>query len=204
MFVRWPATIAESKERRREPAGMEDEDPALLAAARAGDAKAFEALVGRHADAVWRVLAGHLGPDAAEVEDAAQEVFVRMHQGLRGFAGDSRLSTWVFRIATNVALTRAKRVRVRRGRTAPIEAAGEPAARGPSPDERAAGEERRDAVRRAIEALPEKERAVAVLRGLEEMPFEEIARVLGIQRPTAESRMARAKERLRSLLKGWL
>ena len=58
-------------------------------------------------------------------------------------------------------------------------------------------------MRRAIEALPEKERVVAVLRGLEELSFEEVAQVLGIRRPTAESRMARAKERLKGMLRKW-
>ena len=181
---------------------MEDVEPALLAAARGGDARAFETLVALHADAVWRVAAAHVGPD--EAEDAAQEVFVRVHQGLRGFAGDSRFSTWIYRIATNVALTRAKRLRMRRATQRPMDGAAEPAARGAEPGDRAADEERRDAVRRAIEALPEKERAVAVLRGLEELSFEEVAQVLGIRRPTAESRMARAKERLKGLLKKWV
>ena len=83
---------------------MEADEQALVAAARAGDADAFERLVARHADAVYRVCAGHLG--AQDAEDAAQEVFLRIHQGLAGFEGSSQLSTWIFRVATNVSLTR--------------------------------------------------------------------------------------------------
>ena len=180
--------------------GMEEDEAGLVAAARAGDAAAFERLVAIHADAVYRVAAGYVGPD--EAEDAAQETFVRVHQGLRGFAGESSLRTWVLRIAANVALTRLEKRR--RTRARPIDEAGEPAARGREPGEAAEVEEQRAAVRRAVAELPEKERAVAVLRGMEGLSFEEVARVLGIKRPTAESRMARAKERLRAALGRWL
>jgi RNA polymerase sigma-70 factor (ECF subfamily) len=180
---------------------MEEDESALLAAARAGNQAAFERLVARYADSVFRIAAAHVGRD--EAEDAAQEVFVRVHQGLRGFQGDSRFSTWIYRIATNVALTRGRRRR-RRSAVGPLDSAEEPAARDPSPEEDALREERRSAVRRALAELPEKERAVAVLRALEGLPFEEVADALGIKRPTAESRMARAKERLRAALARWI
>src|SRR5277367_5213288 len=92
--------------------GMEADEQALVAAARKGDAGAFERLVARHADAVFRVCAGHLG--AQEAEDAAQEVFLRVHQGLGNFQGTSQLGTWIYRVATNVSLTRSKQRRRRR------------------------------------------------------------------------------------------
>jgi RNA polymerase sigma-70 factor (ECF subfamily) len=181
---------------------MEADELALVAAARAGDAAAFERLIARHADAVFRVCAGHLG--AQDAEDAAQEVFLRIHQGLAGFEGSSQLSTWIFRVATNVSLTRSKQKR-RRKSVAPLEAAPEPVARG-TPDglEHLESEERREAVRRAVRELPEEQRAVAVLRALEGYSFEEVAQILGIKRPTAESRMNRAKERLKNALTRWL
>src|SRR5438132_6178622 len=122
------------------PETEEEDDASLLVAARAGAAPAFERLVARYADAVFRIAAAHLGRD--EAEDAAQEAFIRVHQGLAGFQGESRLSTWIFRIATNVALTRARR---RGRRPAPLPEA-EPAARAPGPEEAAAAEERRAAV----------------------------------------------------------
>jgi RNA polymerase sigma-70 factor (ECF subfamily) len=177
-----------------------DDDSALVAAAREGDAAAFERLVGRYTDPVYRVVAGYLGREDAE--DASQEVFIRAHQGLRGFAGDASFRTWIYRIAVNVALTRVGR----RSRTsgARLDSIAEPAAGGDGPGDAALAEERREAVRRAVLALPEKERAVAVLRGMEGLAFEEIAGALGIKRPTAESRMNRAKERLRRLLRRWV
>lgn len=184
--------------------GMEADEQALVAAARSGDAAAFERLVARHADAVFRVCAGHLG--AQDAEDAAQEVFIRIHQGLAGFQGDSQLSTWIFRIATNVSLTRSKQRRRRRPAASLDGAHGtlEVAAATATPREELEDEERREAVRRAVAELPEDQRAVAVLRGLEGFSFEEVARILGIKRPTAESRMNRAKEKLKRALPKWL
>jgi RNA polymerase sigma-70 factor (ECF subfamily) len=176
--------------------GVEDERP-LVAAALNGDALAFEGIVRLHADAVYRIVAGHLGP--SEAEDAAQEVFVRIHQGLRGFQGDSRLATWIYRVATNVALTRAQRRRGR-PRLLPLEGSAEPVETAPGPADTLEAAERVEAVRRAVERLPADQRAVVVLRGFEGLPFDEVARILKIQRPTAESRMARAKERLKTLL----
>jgi RNA polymerase sigma-70 factor (ECF subfamily) len=184
---------------------MEADEQALVAAARAGGtagAIAFERLVERHADAVYRVCAGHLG--AQEAEDAAQEVFLRVHQGLAGFHGDSQLSTWIYRVATNVSLTRSRQRR-RRPRPASLDTTLEAA----TPSAREGLEElesleRRDAVRQAVRELPEEQRAVAVLRALEGFSFEEVARILGIKRPTAESRMNRAKEKLKRALQKWL
>ena len=175
-----------------------DEEDSLLARARSGDGSAFEQLVELHAPAVYRIVAGHLGE--TDAEDAAQEVFTRIFLGLKGFKGDARFATWVYRIATNVALTRGKKKRRRLGFENSASPAPEPEAGEPGPHESLARGEQRDAVRSAIEQLPEEFRAVVVLRGIEGLPFEEVARVLGILRPTAESRMARAKERLRTLL----
>jgi RNA polymerase sigma-70 factor (ECF subfamily) len=182
------------------PIDEDTEDRRLALAARSGDEVAFARLVERYAARVYAVVAGHVG--RAEAEDAAQEVFVRAHRGLAGFAGEAKLSTWIFRIATNVGLSRAG---ARRG-PGPLPKGTDldvPAS-GPAPDEAAAREERRAAVRRAVAELPERERAVAVLRAFEGLAFDEIARVLGIPRATAESRMARARERLRERLGRWL
>lgn len=166
---------------------------------RADDHSAFEQIVEQHAPAVYRICAGLMGArhGDADAEDAAQEVFTRVFTGLPGFKGESSVSTWIFRIATNVALTRVKRRRSRPRAQALVDEPNEPRA---GPQDALAAQERREAVRRAVEQLPEEQRAVVVLRGFEGLSFEEVAQVLGILRPTAESRMSRAKERLRGLL----
>jgi RNA polymerase sigma-70 factor (ECF subfamily) len=174
----------------------DDEDARLVARAVSGDAVAFRELVLKHVDAVHRVVLGHVGPD--EAEDATQEVFLRVHRGLKGFEGRSRVTTWLYRIATNVGLKRRRRRRwffVRSERLL----ARQPDER-PGPDAVLADREDRERVARAVASLPEDLRSVVILRGFEGLRWEEIAKVLDIGVSTAEARMARAKEQLRVLL----
>ena len=165
----------------------------LLSRARAGDGEAFADLVRALHAGVYRVAAAHLGPDDAE--DATQEVFVKIHKALPRFEGRSRLSTWAFRIATNVSLNRLRSQR-RRPKAASLEE-GWHASQSPGPHAHAAGDELRSAFREALDALPPEQRAVVVLRGVEGLPFEEVSRVLEIPVPTAQSRMSRARAKLR-------
>jgi len=170
------------------------DEAALITRARAGDDAAFAQIVAEHAGAVFRIACGLL--DGSDAEDVTQEVFIRVHRGLPGFRGGSKLSTWIYRIATNVALKRRRRRRVA---TVPMESA-EPRSDQPDPSANLHHAERRQLLHSALEQLPEPQRAVVVLRGLEGLSFQEVAHVLGIQRPTAESRMARAKQKLRLIL----
>jgi len=173
-----------------------DEDVRLAARAASGDAAAFRELVLKHADAVHRVVLGHVGPD--EAEDAAQEVFLRMHRGLKGFEGRSRVTTWLYRIATNVGLKRRRRRRWSFVRSE--QALARQRDDRPGPEAVMADREQRDRVARAVAALPEDLRSVVILRGFEGLPWEEIARILDVGVSTAEARMARAKDQLRVLL----
>src|SRR4051812_18395227 len=107
----------------------------------ADDHSEFERIVEEHAPAVFRIVAGHLG--AQEAEDAAQEVFTRVYTGLPSFKGESNIATWIFRIATNVALTRGRRRRSRPPAQALVD---EPREQGGGPDDALAAQERREAV----------------------------------------------------------
>jgi RNA polymerase sigma-70 factor (ECF subfamily) len=175
-------------------------DEKELEAARSGDPRAFERLVEKHTPAVYRIAASIAGQ--ADAEDVAQEVFVRLHQGLADFRGDATLSTWLHRVTVNTALTNRTRRRRRETGRVSAEAALDHEDQGARPDGALLAEEEKGAVRRALDELPEEFRSVVVLREIEGLPFEEVARVLGIKKPTAESRMARARERLRKLLGG--
>ncbi|HZU99856.1 MAG TPA: sigma-70 family RNA polymerase sigma factor [Planctomycetota bacterium] len=171
-------------------------ESALVARARAGERVALEEIVRLHAGTVYRIVAGYVPRD--EAEDATQEVFVRIQQGLPAFEGRSRLATWIHRIATNVGL---RRIRTRRRKPPPHSIDGvDAAAPGASPLDATSDEELREAFRLALDALPGEQRAVVVLRGIEGLPFEDVASALGIPLPTAHSRMARACERLRRIL----
>jgi RNA polymerase sigma-70 factor (ECF subfamily) len=176
-------------------------EEALLARACLGDREALEAIVREHGAAVYAIALGYA--DRSEADDLAQEVFLRVVQGLASFDGKSQLATWIFRVATNAGLNH---VRSKKRRPAPARLANDAAVPSSRPDPATELDAREEeaALRRALDTLPEEFRAVAVLRVQQGLSFEEIALVLGIARPTAESRMARAKDKLRVLLEPWL
>ena len=177
------------------PHDAEVTDENLLLLHVAGEPDSFRELLERHQPWVYRFLLARVrSPELAE--ELCQDVFLRVSRGAKGFRGKAKLSTWIFRIATNVALKRRKRRRVA---TVSMEAV-EPPSHRPDPSVALHQAERRELLHRALDQLPEPQRAVVVLRGLEGLSFQEVANVLGIQRPTAESRMARAKQKLRTIL----
>lgn len=175
----------------------ESEEALLARRAAAGDEAAIADLVRAYKDAVYRNVTAYVG--RAEAEDATQEVFVLVCSGLAGFEGRSGLRAWIYRIATNVGLKRLRRRR-RKPPPAPFAPGTEPAGREPSPGAGLHERETREKFHEALAALSEEHRAVVVLRGIEGLPFEEVSKILEIPVPTAQSRMARAKERLRQLL----
>jgi RNA polymerase sigma-70 factor (ECF subfamily) len=179
------------------PESATEAEAALVARARSGDRAALEAIVRAHAPAVQAIVQGYV--ERGEADDVAQEVFLRVVQGLPGFDGRARLGTWIFRVATNVGLN-AARSRRRKPRPASLPEDAPLVAAGPEPGANLDAREERAAFLRALDALPDEFRAVVVLRVHRGLSFEAIAEVLGIARPTAESRMARAKDRLRGLL----
>jgi RNA polymerase sigma-70 factor (ECF subfamily) len=184
------------------PPGAGDEaaerDRALLARLRRGDERAFTELIRRHQDRVFDLGYRMLG-DRQEAEDLSQEIFVAVHRGLKTFRGDSKLSTWIFRVAKNHCLNRL--VYLRRhgaGRTQGLDEGPEPtvdpaAAR---PDRQLERRERRAILERALAELDEAQRMIVVLRDIEGLDYEEIAGVLDEPLGTVKSRLHRARAAL--------
>lgn len=166
--------------------------------------EAFADLVRAEKDRVFRVALSVLGPGrAADAEDVAQEVFVRAHRALPSFRGESRVGTWLYRLAFNRAVDH--RRRLRRRAEAPLEepgaAAVPPAAGGGSDPYRAArGAEEARAVRRALARLPDRERAVLHLHYWLGHTVGEIGELLGLPDGTVKSHLHRGRERLRKEL----
>lgn len=157
-----------------------------------GDQQAFERLYRRHVARVAS-LARWLG-DPGDVDDAVQEVFLRVWQKLGTFGGQSAFSTWLHRVAVNLLLRRRERVGVRRSRETHDE---EPLLAAPAPVERP---ELRMAIERAVERLPAGARDVFVLHDMEGYKHEEIGRMLGVDPGTSRSQLHRARLLLRQQL----
>lgn len=173
-----------------------------VARLRDGDAGALREVMAAFSERITSVVTGMLR-DRDAVDDVVQETFVKAFYRIRSFHGDAGLYTWLYRVAVNAAKDHVKS-RGRRPASAiedlPSGADGlASASDGPS-IERLEDREVRLAVRAAIQTLPPKFRAVLVLRELEGLRYEEIAQILGISLGTVESRLFRARRRLKARL----
>jgi RNA polymerase sigma-70 factor (ECF subfamily) len=178
-----------------------EEVRAWVRAAVAGDGHAFRRLVESHMRAVYGLAYRILGnPDDAD--DVAQETFVRAHHALDRYDERYSFYTWLRAIATRIALNEvAKRKRRRTEAGDAFDTASETVAdRGADALARLADVELRDAVRRAMDTLPDEFRAVLVLRAEQEMSYAEIAAALDVPLGTVMSRLHRARALLRRAL----
>lgn len=179
-----------------------------LERARAGDREAFRELYLAHHAALFRYAAGEVG-DAEEAREIVQETFIRAWGALARFRGESSLLHWLFRIARNLIIDRA-RTRKRRGEIsldAPLDESGGTlgdrlASPGAAPDAAAERAEELTRFRAAVAALPEIQRSVFILREWEGLAYEAIAVRLDLNLGTVRSRLARAREALLEALGG--
>jgi RNA polymerase sigma-70 factor (ECF subfamily) len=173
-------------------------DELTLRRAQRGEREACRALVARYQRPVFALLSRLLHRRGADLEDVAQETFLRVFRALPGWRSDgpARLSTWILTIATRLALDELAR---RPLQLAPLERALDmPAGTGADADleRRAVGA----AIERAIAALGPDHQAVFLLRELHELDYDEIARALDIDVGTVKSRLSRARAALRTAL----
>jgi len=176
---------------------MHAEDERLLEAFRRGEESAFTALVIKYREAVYRLARRMLG-NHEDAADATQEVFIRAYRALARFDGRSKLSTWLYRVTVNLCLD----VRARMAR-APLAADDEVATEGASGsdlEDEAAARETGRLVRRAIAALPPRQRAMVTLRLYHDLPYQEIARIMGCSEGTVKATMFAALRKLRQAL----
>ncbi|HYW55285.1 MAG TPA: sigma-70 family RNA polymerase sigma factor [Dongiaceae bacterium] len=171
-----------------------DDDQALIAAALAGRSEAFGELVRRYERAVYNLAVRTLR-DRTEAEDATQEAFFKAYRALGSFRPGAKFSTWIFTICYRGCCDRlAKRKRLS-GDELPDRA--DPSA-GPAVLAERSDEAQR--LRAAIDALPDKYRAVITLYHLQGKQYEEIATVLNLPLGTVKTHLFRAKEQLRKVL----
>ena len=186
-------------------------DHALLAASEAGDQDAFAELVGRYRNQITSYIY-RMTNDYEGAVDLAQETFIRVYRAASRYQTTHAFSTYIYRIATNLAISELRKRKRRRL----VSMTGffdyhegkEPTEFNP-PDSRPLQDvtlvdtERRTAVQRAISTLPEKYRAPLVLRDVEGKSYEEIAAVLGTSEGTVKSRISRARGFLRDKMSNY-
>jgi RNA polymerase sigma factor RpoE len=182
-------------------------DQGLVARAQAGDKRAFSLLVEKYQRKLVRLLSRYIR-DAAEVEDVAQEAFIKAYRALPAFRGDSAFYTWLYRIGINTA----KNHLVATGRRAPttteVEAEdaegleeGEQLRDINTPESMLLSKEIAATVNGAMDELPEELRTAIQLREIEGMSYEDIAKVMECPIGTVRSRIFRAREAIAEKLK---
>ncbi|GGO16824.1 RNA polymerase sigma factor [Iodidimonas muriae] len=178
----------------------------LIAYAIKGDGAAFETIMRRHNQLLFRTARSIVCEDS-EAEDVVQESYLRAWRALGKFRAQSKLSTWLVRITTNEALGRLRR---KRAQVIPLDAAMMSSAPealaaltdGPqrAPEQSAQRSQMRKLIEQRIDQLPEAFRTVFVLRAIEEMSVEDVAQAMDIPEATVRTRFFRARSLLRESL----
>lgn len=166
----------------------------LINRSRSGEIEAFDLLVRLHQDRIYN-LAFRITGNREDASDAAQDAFVRAYQALSRYRADAAFSTWLYRIATNAALDLVRR----RPAHQPVELSAEHRAS----DDPEAAASRREVTRRvhaALGHLAVEYRTAVVLRDLQGLAYDEIARILQVPLGTVRSRLARGREAMRAQL----
>lgn len=181
-------------------------DQKLVAQVQRGDTSAFDLLVRKYQHKVVKLIARYVR-DRSEVEDVAQEAFIKAYRAIRSFRGESAFYTWLYRIAVNTA----KNYLDSQGRRPPgsdmeIEDAemigSTTGLRDPAtPERNLLTDEIANTISRALKALPEDLRTAITLRELEGLSYEEIAQVMDCPIGTVRSRIFRAREMIDHQLK---
>lgn len=170
-----------------------DPDGDLIQKIQQGEQLAFNQLVLKYRHRVMGVAARML-QDPIEAEDLAQDVFVKVYHSLKGFKGEALFSTWLYRITANSCLNHRKsRTRERQAKKALDES--EPILFDDTSDPHVALEEKelKVCLEKAIQALPQEQRIVLILRDIEGLSYEGIADSLGVELGTVRSRLHRAR-----------
>ena len=190
-------------------AGSPDPDAAFVRAVQAGDMAAFDQLVVKHKDKLFNMVYWLLG-DYQEANDCAQEIFIKVFKSLKKFRFESAFSTWLYRIAINTCKNKLKSSAFQwKKRTVPLEnpESSEQGNRSyeirngsPSPENKLEKKERMMLIQKAVNALPQEQNRVIVLRDIQGLSYQEIVDVTGLNLGTVKSRLARARMELRNKL----
>jgi RNA polymerase sigma-70 factor, ECF subfamily len=173
------------------------DERALVAACVAGRREAFDVIVVRHRRPVYQVCYRFVG-NHEDATDLAQEVFLRAYRALGNFKGNASIGTWLYRIAVNLCLNK---VSAKAPRMEPIGERDALPSHEPDAVSRLMSAERAERVRAAIARLPRKQRATLILRVYQDLPHQEIARLLGSSVGAVKANFFHALNNLKRLLR---
>jgi RNA polymerase sigma-70 factor (ECF subfamily) len=181
-----------------------DYDAELMLRVKDGDGTSFAVLLEKHRASVIHFVY-RLVQEQAIAEELAQEVFLRVYRSRSSYEPTARFKTWLFRIATHLALNWLRDERHQRGQERLDDVSTDLPARQvsdrrPSVEQELVYEVKLEEVRRAVAGLPEKQRAAVLMHKYEEMEYTQIAKVLGCSESAVKSLLFRAYETLRSRL----
>ena len=191
-------------------AGRDDSDEGLMLRYQKGDVRAFEILLGRHRKPVFNFVLRYVG-EPAHAEDLLQEVFLRLIKGADAYQKQAKFTTWLYTIARNLCVDASRRGKHRKAYSldVPMGQDGEKegatlldvvADKGAGTDRKVISKELHGKLHAAIGKLSEDQREVFLMREFLDMPFREIADVVGCPENTVKSRMRYALEKLREEL----
>ena len=201
------------REKERKQSQSPEADAVLIKAFQSGDRTAFDKLVLRHKDDLFSLVYWFLG-DYEEANDCAQDVFIKVYKGLKGFRFEAAFSTWLYRIAVNTCKNKftSSAFRWRKKSVSMENSRGSDDANpslvlrngSPSPLQELERKERSRLIHEAIRALPAEQSAVIVLRDIQGRSYQEIATITRLNLGTVKSRLARGRLELKKKLEGMI
>lgn len=178
----------------------------LINRAQSGDKKAFELLINDHFKKIYNI-AFRIAGNADDASDMTQEVMIKLFRNIGSFGGNSKFSTWVYRVATNTCLDELKKLRRHSAYsinneidTGEGELLYEVEDTAPTPDKLAEKSELSGIVAKAINSLSAEHRIVITLRDIQGFSYEETAKIIGCSEGTVKSRISRARASLKKIL----
>jgi len=199
---------SDAEVRKKSVSAKRESDHQLIEATKQGDEAAFAEIVNRYRNPLTNYLFRMLN-DYEEAVDLAQETFVRVYFAIERYHTDYAFSTYIYRIATNLAISEIRKKRRRKllSLTSFFQNEDNESQEFHLPDEKSLPDEdliekeRNITIEKAIATLPDKYRAPIILREIQELSYEEIAQILGLGLGTTKSRISRARALLRDKLK---
>ncbi|WP_299524360.1 sigma-70 family RNA polymerase sigma factor [Winogradskyella sp.] len=180
-----------------------NEDIKLINAIKNGDTKAYAQLVDRYKDLVY-TLALRMLKHKEEAEEVAQDTFIKVFKSLDKFKGDSKFSTWIYRVAYNTCLDNIKKNKKHLNNVAIDEYTFNKLDTIDNALDNIINEEKRDLIKKCINKLPEDSSALLTLFYFEELSLEEISKIINVEANTVKVKLFRARKKLAVILEQYL